>query len=88
MSGFVKGIKTLINGPDTSAADSAAAQAQQQADQAKQEQQVQLSRQQQTLQDQQTEQAARMGKAARTPPGRRLLLAATGEQGVTDKLGG
>jgi hypothetical protein len=78
---FVDGIKSLISGPDTSGADQAAAQA-------RSDQQIQLARQQQDTQAQAAADDQNLGKIARAPKGRRLLLAATGEQGVSTNLAG
>jgi hypothetical protein len=81
MSQFVNGIKSLFTGPDTSAQDKQIAQQ-------KEAQSISLSRQQQTEQNSDQEQSVQAGLASRQPRGRRLLLAATGEQGVNTTLGG
>jgi hypothetical protein len=81
MSKFVDGISSLFSGPDTSAADAAAAKA-------KQDQQIALSRSQQETQNAAATADDNLGKAGRAPKGRRLLLAATGEGGVSSTLGG
>jgi hypothetical protein len=81
MTEFVKGIKSLFTGPDTSAQDAAAAQQ-------RENQQITLARQQQDAQAQAAVDDQTLGKVARAPKGRRLLLAATGEQGVSTNLAG
>lgn len=66
--------------PDTSA---------QEAEIGKQREQQSISLARQTQEAQQTgaEQDTNVARATRLPRGRRLLLAATGERGVTNKLG-
>lgn len=81
MSQFVKGIQSLFSGPDTKGQEAEAARQ-------RQDQQITLDRQRQELQNQQATEDANLGKAARAPRGRRLLLAATGEQGVSNNLSG
>ncbi|OKO68300.1 hypothetical protein AC629_42200 [Bradyrhizobium sp. NAS80.1] len=80
MNAFVQGVKTLFTGPDTSAQDKAAAEA-------KQEQQISLARQKQTEQQQAALADQQAGAAGRTPRGRRLLIASTGDAGVSSTLG-
>lgn len=84
MGNFVKGIKALFTGPDTSANDALAADAAKQREQ----QSLQLDKQSQDLQNQQAAQDATSGRAVRQPRGRRLLLASTGEAGLSSSLGG
>lgn len=74
-------MKSLFSGVDTSAADEAAKRA-------RQDQSIQLDRQRQDAQNAEAAADDNLGKAARAPKGRRLLLAATGEQGVSSNLGG
>jgi hypothetical protein len=81
MAGFKQGISTLFNGVDTSAQEA-------QATRAKETQRLTLERQRQDLQNSEAEGAVQTGKATRLPRGRRLLLAATGEEGLPGTLGG
>lgn len=81
MSKFVEGIQSLFSGPDTKNQDAIAAKA-------RQDQQIALDRQRQETQNQQATEDQNLGKVARAPRGRRLLLAATGEQGVSSNLAG
>ena len=81
MSGFVKGVQSLFMGPDTSAQEK-------QAKQAKEEQSLSIARQQQNAQQEKALADQQAGLASRMPRGRRLLQAATGDQGVTSTLGG
>lgn len=81
MAKFVDGIKSLFTGPDTSKADAQAAQA-------RQDSLIAMDRQKQELQAQQATANEQLGKTTRAPKGRRLLLAATGEQGVSSSLSG
>lgn len=81
MSKFVEGIQSLFSGPDTSKQEAAAAKA-------REDQQIALDRQKQEVQNQQATEDQNLGKVARAPRGRRLLMAATGEQGVSSNLGG
>lgn len=81
MSKFVEGIQSLFSGPDTRKQDADAAKA-------RQDQQIALDRQRQETQNQQATEDQNLGKVARAPRGRRLLLAATGEQGVSSNLAG
>ncbi len=80
MSNFIKGIGSLFGGKtsDTSQID---AQNKLAADQ-REQQNLQLDRQTQELQQQQQQQQAQLNQLTRAPKGRRLLMAATGEQGV------
>lgn len=80
MNAFVQGVKTLFTGPDTSAQDK-------QIEQAKQDQKLSLARQQQTEQQQAAAADQQAGLASRTPRGRRLLQASTGDAGVSSSLG-
>lgn len=80
MGQFVQGIKSLFTGPDTSAQDTEIAQS-------KQAQTVALARQQQTEQAAAAQKDQQLGLASRQPRGRRLLMAATGDAGVSDTLG-
>jgi Sec-independent protein translocase protein TatA len=84
MTKFVSGIKSLFSGPDTSAQEQQAAQEAS----AREAQSISLQKQQETLQNQDATQQSQLGRVARAPRGRRLLLAATGEQGVSTTLGG
>ncbi|KIZ47388.1 MULTISPECIES: hypothetical protein [Rhodopseudomonas] len=77
MNAFVKGVQSLFSGPDTSAAKKQS-----------EEQSLVLAKQAETLQNQDQEQQSQLAKVTRVPRGRRLLLAATGEQGVSSTLGG
>jgi hypothetical protein len=81
MNAFVKGVQSLFSGPDTSAQEKQIAQA-------KEEQSIALARQQQNAQQEQARADLQAGLASRMPRGRRLLQAATGDQGVTSTLGG
>ncbi|WP_398468540.1 hypothetical protein [Tardiphaga sp.] len=81
MSKFIDGIGSLFSGPDTSAADA-------QARKSREEQQIALARSRQDVQGQEAETDQQLGRASRAPKGRRLLLAATGESGVSSSLGG
>lgn len=81
MSGFKQGISTLFNGVDTSEQDAAASRARD-----NQRVGIEKQRQDQTAAAAGTE--AELGKVSRIPRGRRLLLAATGEQGLPSTLGG
>jgi hypothetical protein len=80
MSQFVSGVKSLFSGPDTSAQ-------QQQIANAKQDQSISLARQQQTEQQSAAQADQQAGLASRTPRGRRLLMASTGDDGVSATLG-
>lgn len=80
MTKFVDGIKSLFSGPDTSAQ-------QKQIAEQRDAQAVALTRQQQTEQTNDAEASRQAGLASRQPRGRRLLLAATGESGVSSTLG-
>lgn len=81
MNAFVKGVQTLFTGPDTSQQEAAAKRQREQ-------QGISLDAQQQALQNQDSIENAQVAKATRVPKGRRLLLAATGESGVSSTLGG
>jgi hypothetical protein len=83
MGKFVEGVQSLFGGGSD---DVAKAQARQVAQQ-REQQQVDVSRQQQTLQNQEADQDVQTGKALRIPRGRRLLLASTGEGGLSSTLG-
>lgn len=83
MTGFVQGVKTLFNGPD----DSAAIAAKQDIAKQREQQALSLEKQKQDLQNQDATVTDQVGRASRVPRGRRLLLAATGEGGVSSKLG-
>lgn len=86
MTKFVDGIKSLFSGgPDTSEQT-----AKIEADNAKarEQQAISLDKQTESLQAKDTEQDQLAGRALRAPKGRRLLLAATGEQGLSSKLNG
>lgn len=81
MANFAKGIKTLFTGADTSAQDA-------EVERQRQQQTVALDRQ---LQEEQTAEArtdTQLGAAGKLPRGRRLLLAATGDRGLSSTLGG
>lgn len=80
MSPFVSGIKSLFMGPDTSAQQA-------QIDKAKQDQLISLDRQRQQEQQQAALADQQAGAAGRTPRGRRLLMASTGDAGVSSTLG-
>ena len=80
MSQFVSGIKSLFTGPDTSAQQA-------QIEKAKQDQQISLDRQRQQEQQQAALADQQAGAAGRTPRGRRLLQASTGDTGVSSTLG-
>lgn len=84
MTKFVQGVKSLFSGPDTSAQEQQNAQAAS----AREAQNLALQKQQETLQNQDATQQEQLGRVTRAPRGRRLLLAATGEQGVSTTLGG
>lgn len=81
MGQFVKGVQSLFSGPDTRGQEEEVARQ-------RQDQRIALDRQRQEVQNQQASEDANLGRAARAPRGRRLLLAATGEQGVSTRLGG
>ena len=81
MSKFVDGIGSLFKGADTSAADRQIAQQ-------REDQQIALNKQTQDLQNQNSQQDKNLAGVIRQPKGRRLLLAATGERGVSSTLGG
>lgn len=81
MSKFVEGIQSLFSGPDTRKQEADAAKA-------RDDQRIALDRQKQEVQNQQATEDQNLGKVARAPRGRRLLMAATGEQGVSGNLGG
>jgi len=85
MSNFAKGVKAMFTPRDTSAQE-----AEQEAEIAKQRetQQIAMANQKQTLQQQAGEADKGVARASRTPRGRRLLLASTGEAGLSNKLGG
>jgi hypothetical protein len=83
MSATVDAVKRLFTGEP--APDSALQQ--QQAREAREREALALSRQQQELQQQQAERDRDRAAIGRLPRGRRLLLAATGEQGVQRTLG-
>lgn len=80
MTQFVTGIKSLFTGPDTSAQDKAAKQS-------KDDAAIALDRQRQTEQQQAAIADQQSGLASRTPRGRRLLIASTGDAGVSSTLG-
>ncbi|MBP1296624.1 hypothetical protein [Bradyrhizobium elkanii] len=80
MTSFVNGVKSLFSGPDTSAQEKLQ---QQQIQQSKEAQSIALSRQQQQQQVTAAEQDQQAGLLSRTPRGRRLLQAATGDAGVS-----
>lgn len=84
MAKFVDGIKSLFTGPDNSQAEAIARENAK----AREQQVISLDKQTETLQQQGAEQDQLAGRALRAPKGRRLLLAATGEQGLSDKLNG
>lgn len=82
MNDFVNGIKSLFGGgQDTSNLDAEAAKQREQ-------QAIATERQKQDLQNAQGTTDQQLGRATRVPRGRRLLLAATGEAGVSKTLGG
>jgi hypothetical protein len=81
MGKFVDGIKSLFSAPDTSAQD-------EQIKQARESERLALDKQRETAQGAEGEADLAAGAARRIPRGRRLLLAATGEGGVSGKLGG
>jgi hypothetical protein len=86
MSKFVDGIKSLFSG------DSSQNKANQdlllQNQQQQEQQAIALDKQTQDLQAKNDEEDQLAGRALRAPKGRRLLLAATGENGVSNTLGG
>lgn len=76
MNAVVEGVKSLFAAPklpDTKAQDQAAS--------------VAIARQQQELQAQQAQRDSEIARARKAPKGRRLLLAATGETGISNTLG-
>lgn len=86
MAKFVDGIKSLFSGGADNSAQAAAIAGDNA--KAREQQSIALDKQTQDLQVQGAEQDALAGRALRAPKGRRLLLAATGEQGVSSTLGG
>jgi len=80
MSSFIEGLKALFTGPDTSKAEAEARKA-------REDQQVQIARQTSELQQERATQEGTIASQRRAPRGRRLLFAATGEQGVKKVLG-
>lgn len=80
MGQFVKGLGALFNGPDTSAQEG-------EIKRARQSEQIALDRQRQEVQAQAATDDQQLGRVARAPRGRRLLMAATGEGGLSSKLG-
>lgn len=84
MTKFVDGIKSLFSGPDNSQSDAIAAENAK----SREAQAISLDKQTETLQAKDLEQDQLAGRALRAPKGRRLLLAATGEQGLSSKLNG
>lgn len=80
MSKFIEGLKSLFTGPDTSAQEAAARKA-------REDQQLQIAQQRSELQRERAEQDAALAGSIRPRRGRRLLMAATGEQGVKKVLG-
>jgi hypothetical protein len=88
MAKFAEGLKTLFTGqPAGDNADQIAAQNEQIAKQ-RETQSISLANQKQQLQQQEGEADKGVARASRTPRGRRLLLASTGETGLSNKLGG
>lgn len=94
MSRFVNTIGNLFDGGNSSAERAASASASvnraeqdRQIAQQRDAQSIALNRQQQDAQQQDADLTQRVGRAGRLPRGRRLLLAATGETGVSNKLG-
>src|SRR4051812_359729 len=83
LSGFVGG---LFGGGSSNNNTAQIAQQQALAQQQADDQRVSLARQQQTLENTQAQQDLQLGKGVRVPVGRRLLLAATGEQGLSKTL--
>lgn len=86
MTKFVDGIKSLFSGGSDNSAQAATIAA----DNAKSREQqgIALDKQTESLQAKSNEEDQLAGRALRAPKGRRLLLAATGEQGVSSTLGG
>lgn len=80
MGQFVEGVKSLFTGPKTGNLDAEIAGRQN-------EQRNLLNKQLETEQNRAGELDAAAGAARRLPRGRRLLLAATGEQGLNRTLG-
>lgn len=87
MSSTVKNLKALFTGEETDAVKRQRELSEKQADEAKTQQTAALNRQQQQLQVEEAMRDEQAGAAGRLPRGRRLLLAATGERGVSNKLG-
>ncbi len=90
MSGLVRSVKNLFGGggdTGTAGADAIRRQAEI-ARKTREAQQVAVARQRQELQNQKATDQTEVRRARRTPPGRRLLFAATGEGGLSAKLGG
>lgn len=79
MTNFISGISSLFGGESAATKEAA---------KAREAQSITLSKQTQDQQVAEAEQDQQLGRASRIPRGRRLLLAATGEQGVSAKLGG
>jgi hypothetical protein len=78
MSQFVQGLQSLFGGG--SSADKMAKRA-------LVEQRAALAKQREELQVKQARDQGELGRAYRAPRGRRLLLAATGEEGLSKTLG-
>jgi hypothetical protein len=83
---FVSTLKGLFGGGDGEEKRLLAEQAEKQAEQQDQ-QQINLQRQQQQQQAEAARVDEQAGRGTRIPRGRRLLLAATGETGLSNKLG-
>lgn len=81
MSNFVKGLGALFNGPDTSKQEAEIRSA-------RERESIALDRQRQDVQAAAATEDQQLGRVARAPRGRRLLMAATGEGGLSSKLGG
>ena len=82
------GIGALFTGKmPGGASDEDRQRAEQQLQQQREGQILSLTRQQQQEQNEADRQEQQLGGARRVPRGRRLLLASTGEAGLSDKLG-
>lgn len=88
MNKVVESVKNLVTGGESDELQRSREQQDRQAAVARDQQQIALARQQQQLQAEGADADQRVGRASRVQRGRRLLLAATGEGGISGKLGG